>query len=202
VSRHELAETTPAAFMHLASPGPDRFGYAHDTDLEAEAPLLYSVVRLLKPRRVVELGTRHGISTRVLAEGLDGDGALYTIDPEDCRPHLDHVACTFIELPGEAAFERAPGLWADVLFIDTDPHSYDQTLGWLDTWVQHRLVAGGVAMFHDIVPARRDIRVADAVRDWLKPRRREGWSWVEYRPPRRRDLTYGPYGLGLLWRER
>jgi hypothetical protein len=94
--------------------------------------------------------------------------------------------------------ERNPELWTDILFVDTDPHSYAQTLGWLDTWVLHRVVAGSVAMFHDIVPARREIRVRDAVRKWLKALRGRDWTWLEYRA--KRKVKHGPYGVGLLWR--
>ena len=52
------------------------------------------------------------------------------------------------------------------------------------------LVPGGVAVFHDIVAARPEIQVAEAVRDWVGEQP-GGWRWQEFP---------GTWGLGLLWK--
>lgn len=184
----QLKEWEPAPIEAIA--------HGLGTDIEAELPLLWAVTMLLRPKIVVEIGTRQGISTRTLAHAVTATGGLlYTIDPEDCRPYLQGVACRFIQATGEEMYER----WAEpmeVLVIDTDSHTRAQTRMWLDTWVSNRLSQGGVALFHDIIPARPEIQVREAVMGWLEGR--SGWIWNEYRSTA--PVAIGPYGLGLLWR--
>lgn len=176
---------------------------AQGTDIETEAEVLYLTVNHLKPRRIVELGTRQAISTRIIAAARQGhprdrlDGYFITIDPADCRPYLQGVEVEFVQATGEEVFATL-ALFADLLMIDTDPHDFEQTTRWLETWVRDRLNPGGVALFHDIIPGRPEIQVADAVRAWLPTA--PGWTWHEYRPTG--TPAHGPYGLGMLWRPR
>jgi predicted O-methyltransferase YrrM len=145
---------------------------------------------LVRPELIVELGTRWGTSTRTLihAAGQWG-GKVVTVDPADARPYLAGLPCEFMQKTAEELF-RVWNRPVKMLFIDTDPHSYEQTRRWLDTWVQTWLADGGVAVFHDVLSARAEIQVAQAVRDWLREQPRV-WRWQEFS---------GSSGLGLLWR--
>src|SRR5438445_36110 len=66
--------------------------------------------------------------------------------------HPEH--CIFLNMTGEHAFSAGVTPSPDMLFIDTDPHSRRQTIGWLNTWVRTALAHKGVAAFHDTAPAR------------------------------------------------
>jgi predicted O-methyltransferase YrrM len=151
--------------------------------------LLWAVASLVQPSLAVELGTRGGVSTRTLVEAArQWGGRIVTVDPEDARPSLAGMSCEFRHASGEELFRT----WSEpvgLLLIDTDPHTYRQTRRWLDTWVKTWLADGGVAVFHDVVAARPEVRVAEAVRDWLREQPR-GWRWQEFA---------GTSGLGLLW---
>jgi predicted O-methyltransferase YrrM len=168
----------------------DVVAHGRGSDAENDLPLLWSVASLVQPELTVELGTRQGTSVRVLAHAAGAwGGTVVTADPLNMLAHLDGVPCQFVNMSGEELFQTwsAP---VQMLFIDTDPHSYRQTRRWLDTWVTRWLVAGGVAVFHDVVAARPEIQVAAAVRDWLREQP-PAWHWQEFP---------GTSGLGLLWR--
>lgn len=194
---------TRERLLAMAPAPAEAVAHGAGTDVDGDLEILWAVVRLLEPHIAVELGTRQAVSTRTLvhalATALPPDGQpLITIDPDPaCRPFLRGLACNFLQATGEdvyrnRVFARHLAV-VDFLFIDTDPHTYDQTRMWLDTWVQ-RVRVGGVAAFHDIVAARPEMQVAEAVRDWMKDQRPEAWAWREYPSP----ADGG--GVGLLWR--
>lgn len=169
--------------------------HAVGTDVQEDVPLLYALGKAVYPAVIVELGTRQGTSTRTLAYLAREIGALfYTVDPDPgCRNFIKDIIhpehCNFLNMTGEHAFASNVTPLPDLLFIDTDPHTYEQTIGWLNTWVL-ALVRGAVIAFHDTVPARPEIQVGKAVADWIATRQ-EQYVW---RP------IATTYGLGVLWK--
>ena len=124
-----------------------------------DAELLYSLLRHLKPRRVLEIGS--GYSTEVsaaacLANAWDGSPAeLVAVDPQpperladglEGLTRLERLDCR--QLPLERFLGLEPG---DVLFIDS---SHVVKLGsevnWLVLEVLPRLRAGVWVHFHDV----------------------------------------------------
>lgn len=94
--------------------------------------LLSAISRMLRPRRVLELGTYVGYSAICLAEGLPDDGRLITIDIDD---EIEDMARRYIEASPYAgridfrigdALELVPGLDEvfDLVFIDADKRDY------------------------------------------------------------------------------
>jgi predicted O-methyltransferase YrrM len=164
--------------------------HGRDSDSAADLPLLWAIASVVEPETIVELGTRQGISTRTLIHAArQWSGRVVSVDPENDKAELTDLPCEFIPMRGEELFCT----WSEptrFLFIDTDPHSYRQTRNWLDSWVKAWLADGGVAVFHDVVAARPEIQVAQAVRDWLREQP-PIWRWQEFA---------GTSGLGLLWR--
>ncbi len=127
--------TTREEYLHCYPAPPEAVGHAEGGDSEADLPLLWAVASLVRPRTTLELGTRWGEGTRVLAHAAARwGGRVVTVDPCDAQPHLNGVNCEFVQARGEDYFRQwdAP---VDLLFIDTDPHTYDQTRHWLETWV-------------------------------------------------------------------
>ena len=221
LERQELLARFPAPREAVA--------HGDGTDIAGDLEVLWAAVMAVHPLCPVEIGTRRAVSTVTLVHALEacaslpglGRGKLWTIDPDpECRAvlrHRDlHYRVSFICAKGEDIYERGPFKRVfqsvDFLFVDTDPHSYDQTKLWLDTWVQHRVPVGGVVAFHDVVAARPEIRVADAVRDFVscsptsrgtagriftdgrEDRKCDHWVWREY------PSDKGGFGIGLLWR--
>lgn len=94
--------------------------------------LLSAISRMLRPRRVLELGTYVGYSAICLAEGLTDDGRLITIDIDD---EIEDMARRYIEESPYAgridfrigdALELVPGIDEvfDLVFIDADKRDY------------------------------------------------------------------------------
>lgn len=86
-----------------------------------EANLLYALVRALKPRKVLELGTGLGLTARFIAEALvanGDDGYLLTVEPDT---DLTVEAIRLLEgMPADvvkAPFGREG--WADLVYIDS-----------------------------------------------------------------------------------
>jgi predicted O-methyltransferase YrrM len=183
---YDRAEDYLAAFPAPA----EALAHGDRTDIARDLPLLWAAASLVRPGLVLELGTRGGTSTRTLVHAVaPWEGTVVTADPFDARPYLDGLPCQFVHMDGEELF-RAWTTPLPFLFFDTDPHSYRQTRRWLDTWVKTWLTDGGVAVFHDVVTDRPGVRVAEAVRDWLREQP-ANWLWQEFP---------GTSGLGLLWR--
>jgi hypothetical protein len=149
-----------AAFRPPAQQDGDPFRYATDNGSYPafDAAVLYSMVRALKPSRIVELGSGH--STLVTAEAVRdnaAEGAPCRFEAYDPYPGVASEA-----LPGLEALHRTPaqelppalfeGLGAgDVLFVDTT-HTVktgsDVNFVLLD--VLPRLAPGVVVHVHDI----------------------------------------------------
>ncbi len=170
---------------------PEAVAHGLGTETENDLPTLWRLAMTRRPPVVLELGTSRGLSTRTLAHALGHwGGRLVTCDPSDCRESLRGVPCEFVQSRGEDLFATWDGP-VTFLYVDTDPHTYTQTVGWLDTWVSSRLGPGGVAVFHDVLAVRPEIQVRPAVLDWLKGQPIGAWTWTEYP---------GTCGIGVLER--
>lgn len=105
---------------------------------------------MIRPRRILELGTFTGYSALCLAEGLTDDGLLYTIDHndelEDTVRHnlsLSPLGAKIRPLIGDALnildSEAIHGELFDLVFIDADKRQYCE---YLDA-IYNKVRAGG-----------------------------------------------------------
>ena len=94
--------------------------------------LLRMLVHMIRPRRILEVGTFSGYSAISMAEGLEGDGHLWTFEINDemedfTRKWIEEspVADRITFLIGDAISE-APrlGIKFDMVFIDGDKRTY------------------------------------------------------------------------------
>ena len=94
--------------------------------------LLKMLVQMIRPKRIVEVGTYSGYSALSMAEGLDDDGRVYTFEVND---EIEDFARRWIEgspygrrvvLTIGDALTEAPrlGLTFDMAFIDGDKRTY------------------------------------------------------------------------------
>ena len=97
--------------------------------------LLRMLVHMIRPRRVLEVGTFSGYSAISMAEGLEGEGHLWTFEINDemedfTRKWIEEspVADRITFLIGDAITE-APrlGIEFDMVFIDGDKRTYVET---------------------------------------------------------------------------
>ena len=94
--------------------------------------LLEMLVRMIRPKRILEIGTFTGYSAISMARGLEKDGVLHTIEIDD---ELEPISSKYFTLSGLSdkiiahtgpALEIAPqlGLRFDLIFIDADKREY------------------------------------------------------------------------------
>ena len=97
--------------------------------------LLKMLVTMIRPRNILEVGTFSGYSAICMAEGLTGDGKVYTFEINDemedfTRPWIEqsHVSERIVFTIGDANL-LAPklGITFDMAFIDGDKRTYIET---------------------------------------------------------------------------
>jgi caffeoyl-CoA O-methyltransferase len=94
--------------------------------------LLSMLSKLVQPKTILEVGTYTGYSALCLAEGLQKDGVLHTIDNNDERiPLLQRYfkearESDRIKIHTGNALDIIPGIDGpyDLVFIDADKHNY------------------------------------------------------------------------------
>ncbi len=97
--------------------------------------LLKMLVQMIRPKRILEVGTFSGYSAISMAEGLDDDGCLYTFEINDeqedfTRPWIEGspVADRIKFIIGDAISEVPKlGIMFDMAFIDGDKRTYVET---------------------------------------------------------------------------
>jgi hypothetical protein len=141
-----------------SAPGSDRYAADNPSYGILDATVHYGLIRSLKPRRVVELGSGHSTLVTAEAGGLNGaEGSPLTLDVYDPFPGVVREG-----LPGLHALHRTPAQEVplrvfealeegDVLFVDTT-HTVKigSEVNFVLLEVLPRLRVGVVVHFHDI----------------------------------------------------
>ena len=137
-----------------------------------EYDFLRSLVALVRPSRILEIGTSDGTGTAVLAEGLPPGGSVYSIDIEDKRTPANKVLSrSDVDvrfLPGDSrnVMERLAreGLRFDLVFID-GCHLYE----WVKSDWEYSRRMSDLVVFHDAAQFGGVARVVNRIRrdpDW------------------------------------
>jgi len=110
----------------------ENHAHAHMLSGQVQGKLLTMLSRIIRPSRILEIGTFTGYSALCLGEGLADEGILYTIElrEEDASKALDFFNKSpmkdRIKLQVGNALEIIPALnekW-DLVFIDADKVNY------------------------------------------------------------------------------
>lgn len=121
-------------------------------------PLLTALVLAAAPRRVLEIGTAHGLSALYLVGGLPSGGVLHTIEFDagvaaDAQRRMEACGVPVQVMCGEAldviARLEAP---YDLVFFDAQKNQY---LGQLQALLARGLVGAGTTLLADNVIDRR-----------------------------------------------
>ena|GEM_PF-6341551 len=139
---------------------------------------LYSFVKMIKPARILETGTHHGISSLYMAQALKENkkGHLTTLEIFDENIERsrrlwkeagvsDVVTC----VKEDSLKYGSKGPW-DVLFLDSEPHlRFDEVVRYYP-----HLSAGGFIFIHDLHP---NLSLSGVVIDGM-----EHWPYGDFRP--------------------
>lgn len=157
------------------------------------------LLAMLRPCRIVELGTGPASLTTTLVRALEAEGVMVTMDisePGDTKPLIEGMAMygqqihciqgDSMDADTQKKILDLLGGRPDFVFLDTD-HTRESTQKEVDLWWP--VIADGGAMgFHDIFTAPDGVRPV-----WLELT--EGRSFCSFR-------QHGPhcYGLGVVFK--
>lgn len=160
-------------------------------DMDAHLLTLYSCVRFLPARTVIEIGTDDGSSTMPLLLGVAQlQGRLVSIDPAPCPTAHERVQASgcaqhwaHIQSPSIEVAPKLPDGFADLALIDGD-HSYE---GVRADWIAYepKVRAGGLILFHDKLNTRDFPGIAKLIDEEIRP------HWQRW------ECATLPWGWGL-----
>ncbi len=127
-------EAVSPLLAHIQQETEDHVPLPHMLAGHLQGRLLATISHMLRPARILEIGTYTGYSALCLAEGLQSDGILHTIDKNEA---LAPMVRRYFEKAGLSASIRYHlGMAADILpqldevfdlvYIDADKRSYRQ----------------------------------------------------------------------------
>lgn len=181
-----------------------------DTDFSSEPAvydILYGLVKKVRPRTVVEIGTYKGHSAKVMAEALSGDqnSRIYTIDDgSQCdQSEANELLATYrdkgqiikIEKNSVDAFSAWGRARVDLLFIDGD-HSFSGACIDFALWSRY-VHRDGLIVMHDtytrlerrfpedyVFPLSSfDVLNIETVEEWFCGQEWEGCAFISHAKP-------------------
>ena len=130
-----------------------------------EGKVLYALIRLLKPKKVMELGIHHGASTCHIASALQKNRPLGKVTSVDLNANAGDMIpvslskrVNLLNADGLTALEKALDDSIDFIFEDMD-HSFETGKAVAEL-AQTKLKPGGLLVVHDAMHwlVGRDIR--------------------------------------------
>jgi predicted O-methyltransferase YrrM len=106
-----------------------------------------------KRKTIMELGTRHGCSARIILEALpeDENWKVILIDPvmsDYVQELVDDVRVDFWKGVGQDFARKVKFQSVALLHIDVDPHTYEYTKEVFRAF-EDKIKVGGIVLFHD-----------------------------------------------------
>lgn len=159
ITDYILSKTDKLKIIPEPSPNAEKFTAFNDAGTEVEvSEFLYSFVKMIKPKTILETGTHVGVSSTYLGQALkdlnDG-GKLHTFEIIDqhlqsAKQLWEQVGVTEQIIPHlmESLKYDASGLQFEMLFLDSEPQlRFDEFIKFWDN-----LTPGGFILIHDLHP--------------------------------------------------
>lgn len=142
--------------MQLSRKFADQLGLGGISVSQTEAHLMGFLVGLIKPQKIVEIGTLTGLSCQYFLQSLQQDGVVYTLEKsaehielssQALKPWLDKGQCVIVA--GDAR-EELPKLSSrgpfDAIFIDGNKAAYKDY--WM--WAKSNTRSGGMILIDNV----------------------------------------------------
>lgn len=142
--------------MQLSRKFADQLGLGGISVSHTEAHLMAFLIGLIKPKKVVEIGTLTGLSCQYFLQLLQQDGIVYTLEKstehialasQALKPWIDVGQCVIVA--GDAR-EELPKLSSqgpfDAIFIDGNKAAYKDY--WM--WAKNNIRSGGMILIDNV----------------------------------------------------
>ena len=142
--------------MQLSRKFADQLGLGGISVSHTEAHLMGFLVSLIKPKKVVEIGTLTGLSCQYFLQSLQQDGVIYTLEKstehialasQALKPWIDKGQCKIVA--GDAREElgklSTEGPF-DAIFIDGNKAAYKDY--WI--WAKNNIRSGGMVLIDNV----------------------------------------------------
>lgn len=142
--------------MQLSRKLADQLGLGGISVSQTEAHLMAFLAALIRPKKIVEIGTLTGLSSQYFLQSLQTDGIIYTLEKsaehialssQALKPWIDRKQCVIV--PGDAK-EQLLGLSGlgpfDIIFIDGNKAAYKDY--WM--WAKVNVRSGGLILIDNV----------------------------------------------------
>lgn len=158
ITDYFLSKTQRLSVEPEITPGDHGFRMFNSGSTEVEvSEFLYSLVRLIKPKSILETGTHYGVSSAYMGQGLLDNGSPALLTTLEINPVFFTEAAKLHDELGLAHWVRClllssdahtPAEGIDLLFLDSEPHlRFNEFLRYWK-YVQN----GGFILVHDLHP--------------------------------------------------
>lgn len=142
--------------MQLSRKFADQLGLGGISVSQTEAHLMQFLLSLIRPQKIVEIGTLTGLSCQYFLQSLQQDGIVYTLEKsaehialssQALQPWIDKGQCQIVA--GDAR-EELPKLSSvgpfDAIFIDGNKAAYKDY--WM--WAKSNIRSGGMILIDNV----------------------------------------------------
>ncbi|MFN3455853.1 MAG: O-methyltransferase [Pseudobdellovibrio sp.] len=140
--------------MQLSRQYADQLGLGAISISQTEARLMKFLLTLIKPQKMVEIGTLTGLSCQYFLQSLQQDGIIYTLEKskehlalasEPLKPWIEKGQCILIEGDAREKLKELKGPF-DAVFIDGNKAAYGDY--W--AWASHNITSGGLVLIDNV----------------------------------------------------
>jgi len=140
-------------------------------------------------KTIVELGTGKAESSYIILEAMEKRAVLYSYDINSKLRHGNGKNWIYYNENAIIGFEKWNKGQVDMLFVDTDPHSFEQTYLWCLTWFG-LLSEDGISLWHDTELIRAGVDVKGALKLFAQKHKAK------------LEFVEEDYGMGIMRKEK
>ena len=140
--------------MQLSRQFAEQIGLGSISVSQTEAHLMSFLAAMIRPQKIVEIGTLTGLSCQYFLQSLHGDGSVYTLEKSKehvelsqqvLKPWIDQGRCHIIEGDARENLAKLQGPF-DVIFIDGNKAAYGDYWNWAKTNIR----VGGIILIDNV----------------------------------------------------
>lgn len=140
--------------MQLSRQYADQLGLGAISISQTEARMMSFLLKIIKPQKMVEIGTLTGLSCQYFLQSLHIDGVIYSLEKSKehvdlakaaLKPWIEKGQCILVEGDAREKLKELHGPF-DAIFIDGNKAAYGDY--W--TWASQNITSGGLILIDNV----------------------------------------------------